>query len=99
MGIGPIGRGFSVLRRRTTPTGPHHMTAARPEQFRGSECPFEDLPGRKHEIRNPKSETNPNIEIRNPKQRLPAFVAVWDLLLGASDLFRISDLRTDREVV
>ena len=45
---------------------------------------------RKHEIRSTKSETNPNIEIRNPKQRWPAFVAVWNLLLGASDLFRIS---------
>ncbi len=30
---------------------------------------------RKHEIRSTKSETNPNIEIRNPKQRWPAFVS------------------------
>ena len=51
---------------------------------------FPDSARRKHEIRNTKSETNPNIEIRNPKQRWPAFVAVLNLLLGASDLFRIS---------
>jgi hypothetical protein len=41
----------------------------------------------KSEIRNAKSETNPEPQIQNPKQS----AAVSDFEFGISDLFRISD--------